>query len=505
MPVRKAQVNKEMAEDESGRFAIKPVEDPKMVIIDYGGANVAKPLHVGHLRAAIIGECLKRLSRFLGHQTLGDVHLGDWGLQMGQIIVEMQARDPELVYFDPNYTGSYPSESPVTIDDLAEIYPIASQKSKSDPEIRALAQQATTELQEGRPGYMALWKHFLDVSVADLKKNYGSLDVFFDLWLGESDVQSFIPPIVEDLTERGVAIKSDGALVVPVAEEHDKKELSPMMLVKSNGSVGYEATDLATIYQRVKDYNPDLIVYVVDSRQQEHFRKVFRAAYRSGIADIEKLEMEHAYFGTMNGTDGKPFKTRAGDVMRLEDLLGLMLKAARSKLAEISSDAGYTPEEEYEIARNVGIAALKFGDLINHRTGNYIFDIERFTSFEGRTGPYLLYAVVRTNSILEKAAEKGLVPGEILPAAGPEERDLQLKLLELPDLLNFAFDQRAPNHISDYTYNLAIAFNRFYAAHHILNEENAAQQASWLRLAKLNVDVLTALLDMMGIGVPSRM
>lgn len=494
-----------MGADPSGRFGVDVPCAPQMVIVDYGGANVAKPLHVGHLRAAIIGESIKRLSRFLGHRTVGDVHLGDWGLQMGQIIVEMEERNPELIYFDPAYDGEYSAESPVSIQDLAEIYPVASGKSKVDPEFRAKAQQATTELQDGRAGYRALWQHFLDISVADLKKNYGKLDVEFDLWLGESDVQPLIPPMVDDLTRREVAIRSEGAMVIPVLDEKDKKELAPMMLVKSNGSVGYEATDLATIVQRVRDYDPDLVLYVVDHRQKEHFVKVFRAAYKAGIADQEKVGLEHNYFGTMNGKDGKPFKTREGGIMQLEDLLQLITSKAYERIEELDSDETYSDEESAEIARMVGLAALKFGDLVNHRTGNYVFDLDRFSSFEGRTGPYLLYAAVRNRSILRKAATQGLEPGPILAPAGPEERELQLKLLDFEDTLHFTFDQRAPNHLCEYAYTLATAFNRFYAAHHILNEPDPEQQASWLGLARLTVAVLEKGLDLLGISVPERM
>ena len=494
-----------MGADPSGRFGVDLPCEPQMVIVDYGGANVAKPLHVGHLRAAIIGESIKRLSRFLGHETVGDVHLGDWGLQMGQIIVEMAERNPEMVYFDPDYSGEYPTESPVSIQDLAEIYPVASGKSKTDPDFRAKAQQATTELQDGRPGYRALWQHFLDISVADLKKNYGKLDVEFDLWLGESDVQPLIPPMVADLTAREVAIPSDGAMVIPVLDEKDKKELAPMMLVKSNGSVGYEATDLATIVQRVRDYDPDAVLYVVDHRQKEHFVKVFRAAYKAGIANDEKVTLEHNYFGTMNGKDGKPFKTREGGIMQLEDLLQLITSKAYERMEELDSDETYSDEESAEIARKVGLAALKFGDLVNHRTGNYVFDLDRFSSFEGRTGPYLLYAAVRNRSILRKAAAQGLEPGPIMAPAGPEERELQLKLLDFEDTLHFTFDQRAPNHLCEYAYTLAIAFNRFYAAHHILNESDPQQQASWLGLARLTVSVLEKGLDLLGISVPERM
>ena len=493
-----------MATDESGRCGVAPVADPLTILVDYGGANIAKPLHVGHLRAAIIGESLKRLCVFLGHRTLGDVHLGDWGLQMGQIITELERRHPDWIYFDEAFDGAYPTDSPVTIADLQEIYPAASARSKSDPEAKAAAQLATSELQSGRRGYYALWKHFLDISVADLKHNYGRLDVHFDLWLGESDTQPLVDDMVAQLVKSGDAIESDGALIVPIAEEGDKKEMAPLMLVKSNKSIGYGTTDLATLVQRMRDYKPDEVLYVVDGRQQEHFRQVFRAAYKSGIVP-SATKLEHNYFGTMNGKDGKPFKTREGGIMQLNDLIAMIMGKAEERLNELSATADYEEREKTEIARKVGIAALKFADLVNHRTGDYVFDLDRFSSFEGRTGPYLLYAAVRTRSILRKAADQGLVSGELIAAAGNEERELQLKLLGLTDLLQFTFETRAPNHLCEYAYQLAGAFNRFYANHHILNEENKAQQASWLALSQLTVDVLVLVLDLLGIGVPERM
>ncbi len=493
-----------MAGDENGRCGVPTSQEPLSIIVDYGGANIAKPLHVGHLRAAIIGESLKRLCVFLGHKTLGDVHLGDWGLQMGQIIMELERRNPDWVYFDASFEGEYPSESPVTIDDLQEIYPAASARSKSDPEAKAAAQQATSELQSGRRGYMALWQHFFDISVGDLKHNYSQLDVHFDLWLGESHTQPLVADMVQQLIDDGHAIYSDGALIVPVAEESDKKDMPPLMLVKSNESIGYGTTDLATLVQRMRDYDPDEILYVVDGRQQEHFKQVFRAAYNSGIVP-ESTKLEHNYFGTMNGKDRKPFKTREGDVMRLDDLIQMIMSKAEERLEEIDAAADYDATEKQEIARQVGIAALKFADLVNHRTGDYVFDLERFSSFEGRTGPYLLYAAVRTRSILRKAADQGLQAGDIIAAASDEERELQLKLLELTDLLRFASETRAPNHLCEYAYSLAGAFNRFYAQHHIINEENKAQQASWLGLSQLTVDVLVLVLDLLGISVPERM
>jgi arginyl-tRNA synthetase len=494
-----------MRADESGRLGVDTAVNPLTVIVDYGGPNVAKPLHVGHLRAPIIGESLKRTSRFLGHHTLGDVHLGDWGLQMGQLIIELQDRHPDWLYFDAGYTGPYPAESPITIQELEEIYPAASARCKADPIAMEAARQATTELQNKRPGYYALWRQFVNISVADLKQNYDKLNIQFDLWLGESDVQDLIPDMVADLQARQIAEPSDGALIINVAEETDKKELPPLMLVMSSGAVGYGTTDLATIVQRVRDYDPDLILYVVDGRQQLHFRQVFRAAYRAGIANPAKLGLEHNYFGTVNGTDGKPFKTRAGGVMKLEDLIGMMIAEAYRRLDEIGAGENYPAEEKADIAHKVGVSALKFADLVNHRTGDYVFDLERFSSFEGRTGPYLLYTAVRTRSILRKAAEQNLHPGQILPSASPAERELQLKFTELPDVIQYAFDTRAPNHLCEYGYTLAMQFNRFYREHHILKESDPAQQASWLAICDLTVKTMELVLELLGIAVPERM
>lgn len=499
-----ASVVQDMAAD-AARLGVDTAVEQQTIVVDYGGPNVAKPLHVGHLRAAIIGESIKRTARFLGHNVLGDVHLGDWGLQMGQIITELQRRHPAWVYFDADYSGPYPQESPITIQELEEVYPAASARCQSDPEAMDAARLATTELQNKRPGYYALWRHFVNVSVADLKQNYDKLGVHFDLWLGESDVQDIIPGMVADLQARGIAVESDGAIIVPIEHEEDKKELPPLMLVMSSGAVGYGTTDLATIVQRVRDYDPDAILYVVDGRQQLHFKQVFRAAYKAGIADEDKVSLEHNYFGTVNGKDGKPFKTREGGVMKLEDLIQMMVTEAYRRLEEIGAAEDYPQAEKEDIANKVGVAALKFADLVNHRTGDYVFDLERFSSFEGRTGPYLLYTAVRTRSILRKAAQQDLLPGHILPPASDTERELHLKLAELPDVLQYVFETRAPNHLCDFGYNLAMQFNRFYREHHILNESDPARQASWLADCELTVQTLELVLDLLGIAVPERM
>ncbi len=491
-----------MADDE--RFGCRVVAEPQTVMVDYGGANIAKPLHVGHLRSAIIGESLKRLARFVGHRVIGDIHMGDWGLQMGMIISEMARRQPELPYFDPQFTGPYPEDPPFTISDLEEIYPAVSQLAKTDEQVLEAARQATFELQNGRPGYRALWQHIFNVSVADLQGDYQRLNIQFDLWLGESDAQPLIPAMVERLRAEGLAKLSEGALVIEVAEADDKKELPPLILTKSDGAYLYGTTDLATIAQRVRDYQPELILYVVDKRQADHFVQVFRSAYKTGIAP-ETLRMEHIGFGTMNGPDGRPFKTRAGGVMKLKDLIAMITEKALEKVQNSELASELDPEQMLELAQTIGVATLKFADLMNHRLKDYLFDLERFSVFEGCTGPYHLYVAVRINSILKKAAAKGLSAGPMLAPAGPEERDILLKLVEFPDVIFAAFEQRSPNYLCDYLYQLASAFTRFYHQYRILTEPDPARQASWLQLSQTVLAVLRQTLDILGMEVPERM
>jgi arginyl-tRNA synthetase len=474
----------------------------RTVIVDYGGANVAKPMHVGHLRTAIIGDSLKRLFRANGWNVVGDVHLGDWGLQMGQLISEIELGRPDLPYFDAGFCGPYPDEPPVTMDDLSLLYPKASAACKESPERLEAARRATHDLQSGRPGYLALWRHFVNVSMVGLKREYGSLGVEFELWKGESDAEPLIGPMVEDLKARGFAVPSEGALVVPVAREDDKKEIPPLLLVKSDGAALYGTTDLATIVDRVKAYDPELVLYVVDQRQHGHFEQVFRAAEKCGLKGNAALE--HIGFGTMNGADGKPFKTRAGGVLKLFDLIAMATAEAEKRIAEAGLGADYSPEERTEIAKTVGIAALKFADLSNYRLTDYVFDLERFTRFEGKTGPYLQYAAVRTNSILRKAE------GEGFAVAAPEvnsaeERALVLKLLALPDAMIAAEEMRAPNLLCDYAFTLAQEYSRFYAAHHILSEQDEHLRASRLGLCKLTVASLIKVLSLLGIDVPPKM
>ena len=474
----------------------------KQLVIDFGGPNIAKPMAVHHLRSTIIGDCLQRLYRANGWRVVSDVHLGDWGLQMGQLISEVELRGLAPVYFDAGFKGPYPDVSPVTMEDLEEIYPTASANCKADPARLDLARRATVELQDGRPGYRALWQHFVKVTEAGVSREFASLGVHFDLWNGESSVHDLIAPMLDDLKARGFAEMSEGALVVPVAEDSDKKPMPPLILVKSEGGVLYGTTDLATVIERVRDYDPDLILYVVDHRQHGHFEQVFRAAHKAGLNG--KAVLEHVGYGTMNGQDGKPFKTRAGGAMKLYDLIAMATVEANSRLAEQGLGDDYSAGEKAEIARQVGLAAIKFADLSNHRTTDYIFDLERFSKFEGKTGPYLQYASVRIQSILRKAEAEGYAVGT--PAIhSPEERALALQLLSQADVMIAAEAKRAPNILCDYAFELAQKFSRFYGAHHIMSESDTALRSQRLGTCARTLAVLREILALLGIEVPERM
>lgn len=472
------------------------------VLLDFGGPNVAKAMHVGHLRSSILGDALQRLFRFAGYETISDVHLGDWGKPMGLLITEIASRQPDLPYFDPAFTGTYPDQSPVSMEDLETLYPEATLAAKNDPARDEAARIATAELQQGRAGYRALWRHFVDVSIAGIRREFASLGVIFDLWKGEADVDPLIGPMLTDVKAKGIAELDDGALIIRVAEPTDKKEAPPLILVKRDGGVLYETTDVATIIDRVTTLAPALILYVVDQRQHEHFEKVFRAARKAGYAGA--TELEHVGFGTINGTDGKPFKTRAGGVLKLYDLIEMGKAEASKRLTEQGIGADYPAEERDEIARQVGLAAIKFADLSNYRLTNYIFDLERFTKFEGKTGPYLQYASVRVKSLLRRAAEEGQSAGAIAIHAA-EERNLALALLRFPDALTDTLANRAPNIMCDYAFRLAQAFSSFYAAHHILSEKDDALRASRLALSALTLRALETALGLLGIEVPERM
>jgi arginyl-tRNA synthetase len=484
------------------RIGVAQKTPRETVVLDYGGANIAKAMHVGHLRAAIIGEALRRIFLFVGDVTIGDVHMGDWGLQMGMIISELEIRRPDLPYFNAGFSGPYPNASPVTVEELEEIYPTAAAACKADLARMEKARLATAELQQGRPGYRALWQHFFDVSMETMKRDYGALGVHFDLWKGEAHVDPLIGPMVEKMKAQGIAQMDKGAWIIPVAKPDDKAEIPPLILVKSDGAAMYATTDLATIVDRVQEQNPDEILYVVDQRQHLHFEQVFRAAKMAGIAG--KAKMEHLGFGTMNGPDGKPFKTRAGGVMKLQELIAMMSNAAMERLKEQGIGTDYDEAERQEIARKVGLAALKFADLSNHRVANYVFDLDRFVRFEGKTGPYLLYAAVRIKSILRKAEAQGDTPGNILPPE-PGERDLILALGGLPDAIMDAYRERAPNKIADYAFGLAQTFSTYYNQFHILSEPDKKLLRSRLALCALTLRALELCLSLLGIEVPERM
>lgn len=477
---------------------------PETIVIDYGGANVAKPLHVGHLRSAVIGESVKRIERFMGNKVISDVHLGDWGLQMGLIITELECRKPDLVYFDESYTGEYPEEAPFTISELEEIYPCASAKSKVDEEFKEKAHQATLKLQSGYAPYTAIWKHIMKVSVEDLKKNYGNLNVDFDLWKGESDAQPYIPGLIQDLIDKKLAYESQGALVVDISKEDDTKELPPCIVRKSDGAALYATSDLATIIQREQDYKPNHYIYVADKRQELHFTQVFRVSKKANIVD-ENTKMEFLGFGTMNGKDGKPFKTRDGGVMRLENLIAQINKAVYDKIME---NRTVSEEEANNTAKIVGLAALKYGDLSNQASRDYIFDIDRFASFEGNTGPYILYTIVRIKSILEKyKAESGNadVNLPVINTDNGSQMQLMLEVAKFNEIIENAAEELAPHKICSYVYDLSNAFNRFYHETKILAEEDQTKKAGYIALINLTINVLEQCIDLLGFSAPDRM
>jgi len=484
------------------RFGLDKTKNPLTIMIDYGGPNVAKPLHVGHLRSAVIGESVKRISKYIGHNVIGDVHLGDWGLQMGLIITELKLRKPELCYFDENYDGEYPSKAPFTISELEEIYPTASGKSKEDEEYKEAALEATKELQAGRRGYRALLNHILTISVGDLKKNYEKLNVSFDLWKGESDAQEYISDMVKLLKDKGLAYESEGALVVDVKEETDKKEVPPCMILKSDGASLYTTTDLATLVWRVKDYNPDRIIYVVDNRQEMHFIQVFRCAKKAGIVR-DDVSLEFLGFGTMNGPDGKPFKTRDGGVMRLEFLLDEINDKMYNKILE---NDNMNEDEAKSVASTVSLAAVKYGDLSNQASKDYIFDVEKFTSSEGNTGPYILYTIVRIKSILNKyKADNNIDNLHIDTPDSRSAKKLMLELVKFQNAVVSAYEDNAPSKICAYIYDVCDAFNHFYHETKILSCDDEDKRKGYITLLILTKDILEQCIDLLGFSAPERM
>ncbi|MCR5797182.1 MAG: arginine--tRNA ligase [Eubacterium sp.] len=494
----------EMSTEE--KFGINLPKQGKKVVIDYGGPNVAKSLHVGHLRSAVIGESVKRILRYMGDDIVGDVHLGDWGLQIGLVITELSKRKPDLPYFDDNFEGEYPKEAPFTIEELCEIYPYASGYSKEHEDYLLEAQENTAKFQNGDPGFKAIWNHILDVSIADLKKNYDKLNVEFDIWNKESDVQPLIPEMIDDMKNKGLLHESEGALVVDVAEESDKKEIPPCIVVKSNGATLYATTDLATIVDRKQQFNPDEIIYVVDKRQSMYFTQVFRTAKKSGLVD-EDTNLVFIGFGTMNGKDGKPFKTRDGGVLRLQDLRE---DVTAEVLAKIKENRDYSDEEGTQIAEKVGVAAIKYGDLSNQASKDYIFDISRFASFEGNTGPYILYTIVRIKSLLAKYQEEGGIVDEknttaLLPADSDSEIKLQLSLLKFGEIMQSAYEEKAPHKICQFIYELSDSFNHFYHENKILGNDDENRKKSYIQLLILVKRVLEQCIDLLGFDAPERM
>ena len=489
--------------EKADKFGLDKPEKPMKIVVDYGGANIAKPLHVGHIRSAVIGESVKRILRYCGHEVIGDVHLGDWGLQMGLVITELKERKPDLVYFDDSFTGEYPTEAPFTISELEELYPTASKKSKEDAEYKAKAMDVTFKMQSGVRGYRAIWKHILNVSVADLKKNYGSLNVDFDLWKGESDVHDIIPGMVEYMKKEGYAHESEGALVVDVKEDTDTKEIPPCMILKSDGASLYNTTDLATIMDRMENIHPDEIIYLTDKRQELYFVQVFRCARKTGLVKPETI-LKWIGFGTMNGKDGKPFKTRDGGVMRLEVLIR---ETTEEMYRKITENHELSEEEAKNTAKLIALAALKYGDLSNQASKDYVFDLDRFTSFEGDTGPYILYTIVRIKSILNKYKEQGGSPdtAELMDAVSASEKDLMMQLAGFKSTMESAGAELAPHKICAYIYDLANAFNRFYHETRILAEEDEKRKEGLIALLVLTKEIMETCIDVLGFSAPDRM
>ena len=485
------------------KFGLNAPEKQKTIIVDYGGPNVAKPLHVGHLRSAVIGESVKRIARYIGHKVIGDIHMGDWGLQMGLVITEMKERYPDLVYFDENFDGEYPEEAPVTVTELEEIYPTASRKSKEDPVYKEKAMEATFKLQSGVKGYRALWKQIIKISVADMKRNYDNLNVTFDLWKGESDVHDVIPGMVDYMKKEGYAYISDGALVVDVKEDTDTKEIPPCMILKSDGASLYNTTDLATIMERMREYHPDQMIYLTDKRQDLYFEQVFRCARKTRLVD-EDTELVHIGFGTVNGADGHAFKTRDGGVMRLEMLINEINEKMYQKIMESRE---VDEEEARNTAKIIALSAIKYGDLSNQASKDYIFDIDKFTSFEGDTGPYILYTIVRIKSILAKAKEQGedLTNLTLKEADTDSQKALMMTIARFNAMMENAYDEVAPHKICAYIYDLANALNRFYHENRILAEEDETKKRSWLGLLILTKEILEACIDVLGFSAPERM
>lgn len=473
----------------------------KTVIIDFGGANVSKALHVGHLRSANLGEALKRLGRLLGYKVLGDAHLGDYGRPLGLVILEIKKMHPTLPFFDENYTGNYDEvELPITNEDLEKIYPLASLKSKEDETYLEEAREITVKIQKHQRGYYDIWKKVVEISKKDIKEVYSRLNVEYDLWLGESDAIEYFDELNKIFESKNILKDSEGAKIVEVAREDDKAPIPPLLFIKSNQSISYETTDLATILQRKREFNADEIWYCVDGRQELHFEQVFRAARKAGIVD-EDTKLEFVGFGTMNGKDGKPYKTRDGGIMTLKNLINIVNEETLKRI----NPETVREEEREEVANTIAIAALKYADFLPYRSTDYVFEVEKFADLEGKTGPYLLYSTIRMKSLLNKAIFQSIAYNEIKVLNGEIEKDLVLTLLYLPELLNKTLESKSMNEIADYLYKLTSIYNKFYSEHRVLAEEDKELQESWLVLTKIVYTVNVLLLNVLGIEVPDKM
>ena len=473
--------------------------EKRKVIIDYGGANVAKALHVGHLRSANIGEALKRLARALGYEVLGDAHLGDYGRPLGFVVLEISKQYPDLPYFDPEYKGDYQELTlPITNEDLEKLYPLASQKAKEDEKYLEEGRIVTAKIQNHERGYYDLWKKVVEISKEDIKKIYDILNTEFDLWLGESDAVEYFDELNEIFESKGLLQQSEGATIIDVSKEEDNSPMPPLLFIKSNGTLSYETTDLATILQRKKEFNPDEIWYVVDGRQALRFEQIFRAVRLSNLVRDDVI-LEHVNFGTMNGKDGKPFKTRDGGVMTLKSLIKLVNEETLKRI----NNESIKEDEKADISLSVAIAALKYADLLPYRGTDYIFELEKFADLDGKTGSYLLYSTIRMKSLLNKA--KDISYNTVKEITGTAEKNIVLSLLELSTVLNNSLDSKSLNEIADYLYVLTSQYNKFYSENRVLTEENKEKQEAWLILTKVVYEVNMLLLDILGIKVPEKM